>query len=264
MDFSAYLKKRGASLNTVKAYTTFIEKAELEGGPIARYERLVEEHAPKGTVEQARAAVGHWLRYQGKSDLEIKAALVPAKGRQPEESVSLSDSALDTYYAAANKRNGALRVILLLLPRTGLRVAEMCGLKRADVLDTPEGVALSFRGKGDKPRVVPMSPDAGNILLDWMDGLDDSTPYVFPGKQGRSLSVSAVQKTCQALSRAHPELKDLTPHVLRHTYATRAIALGLDIAHLKVLLGHSSISTTQRYLHPTVSTLFATVKKAGL
>jgi len=146
------------------------------------------------------------------------------------------------------------RVILELLYGCGLRVSELCAL---DVTDLDRGEnSLRVRGKGDKERVVPVGEPAMAAAGVWLDSaraemLDlRGNPALLLNRRGGRLSRVSVWKTlkrCAAAAGLRPER--LTPHTLRHTYATHLLEGGADLRVVQELLGHADISTTEIYTH---------------
>ncbi len=261
-DLDEYLRRRGLLSRTRKEYLRVAALAW--NSPVEWFSSLVAGRPPIGTVQQARSAVAHLLRFRGTSDAEIRATLPPARGRKGATREGLEADALAEFLRQADQYREPVRTILLLLPRTGLRIAEMCTLNLSDMKSRGGVSFLSFRGKGDKPRVVPLGAEGKAVLSAWLETraswkIPDTDTSLFPGRAG-TLDPSTVRKACREIKATNPDLfHDLTPHVLRHTYATRAVVSGVDLARLKSLLGHSDIKTTQRYLHPTMDDLAAAV-----
>ncbi len=132
----------------------------------------------------------------------------------------------------------------------GLRVGEMAGLSWPD-LDSTGSVRVV--GKGNKERRVPLGQQACRALADWRSELlavgADATEAVFASRTGRRLTVRQIQRVVKrSLSRA-AEREGVSPHTLRHSFATHLLDRGADILAVKELLGHESLSTTQLYTH---------------
>jgi len=132
----------------------------------------------------------------------------------------------------------------------GLRVGEIAGLSWGDVDATGSARVV---GKGDKERRVPLGQAAGEALGDWraelaaVDGAGDGA--VFTSRTGRRLTVRQIQRVItRALTRA-AEREGVSPHTLRHSFATHLLDRGADLMAVKELLGHESLSTTQLYTH---------------
>jgi integrase/recombinase XerC len=139
------------------------------------------------------------------------------------------------------------QAVLTLLYGCGLRISEALSLKRSDA---PLGESLRITGKGSKMRIVPVLPavrDAVDAYLaDTPFTLDPAGP-LFRAKRGGALSPRHVQATVQGL-RGRLGLPDsATPHALRHSFATHLLGAGADLRSIQELLGHASLSTTQRY-----------------
>lgn len=147
------------------------------------------------------------------------------------------------------------RALLLVAVQTGLRVSELTGLRRQDVV-LGAGAHLRCDGKGRKLRCTPLRRDAVKLLNAWMRDRPTAhdTP-VFPSSRGGRLSCDAVERlvakhTTAARARC-PSLacKPITPHTLRHTAAMQLLQRGVDRTVIALWLGHESIETTQIYLH---------------
>jgi integrase/recombinase XerD len=147
------------------------------------------------------------------------------------------------------------RVLLLIAIRTGLRVSELIGLHRGDVVGGP-GAHVRCEGKGRKQRCTPLERDAATVLAAWLrQDLDPQEDRVFPSVRGGPLSRDAIEElVARHAGRARercPSLqhKQVTPHVLRHTAAMELLTHGVDRSVIALWLGHESVETTQMYLH---------------
>lgn len=136
----------------------------------------------------------------------------------------------------------------------GLRVSELCGLQLSDLF-LDEGF-LRVTGKGNKQRLVPVSPKAVGELRRWIDErrLIDIRPgeedYVFVShRRGRHLSRITVFHNLQVYARLAGIEKNISPHTLRHTFATHLLEGGANLRAIQTMLGHESIATTQLYTH---------------
>lgn len=141
-----------------------------------------------------------------------------------------------------------LQVLLELLYATGLRVSELVGLKRAQI--QRDSAFLTVRGKGNKERVVPLTDRARDAVLDWIATLPPG-PWLFPaGGATGYLSRQVFARDLKGLAaRAGLSADRLSPHVLRHAFASHLLAGGADLRVVQMLLGHADISTTQIYTH---------------
>jgi site-specific recombinase XerD len=145
-----------------------------------------------------------------------------------------------------DKRNLA---ILTFLYGTGARVGELIGLNRNDI-DFKTGL-VTLRGKGGKMRVVP----AGNFVIEkieeWLEVRKDPTDAVFTSLSGKRLSVRQIRNVLNSVVRGASLETHLSPHTMRHSFATHMLDHGVDIRIVQELLGHVSLSTTQIYTHMT-------------
>ena len=170
----------------------------------------------------------------------IPKALVPEAARGVAEDAG--DVSVDP---RAQLRDTAL---FTLLYGCGLRIAEALAL---NVHDRPRaGGALRVVGKGAKQRLVPVLPVVQAAVDAWMaahpNGADPASP-LFPGLLGKRLNPAVAQRTMRHYHRLAGLPEHATPHALRHSFATHLLAGGADLRSIQELLGHASLSTTQRY-----------------
>jgi len=142
------------------------------------------------------------------------------------------------------------QTIVTLLYASGLRVSEVLGLT-LNQLVLSEGF-LRVKGKGEKERVVPIAPVASHILSDYLDQArlqlcPLSTDYVFPNSRGNPLTRQGFWKTLGKLALQAGIHQTVSPHVLRHSFATHLLQSGMNLRVLQSLLGHADLSTTQIY-----------------
>ena len=145
------------------------------------------------------------------------------------------------------------KAILEIMYATGLRVSEAAGLKTADInLDVG---FLKCKGKGSKERIVPLGKVAGRFLTKYFN---ESRPklagkrasvYVFLAQGGRNLSRQSIWKMIKAVVDKCKIKKKVSPHTLRHSFATHLLERGADLRSVQEMLGHASITTTQIYTH---------------
>lgn len=218
----------------------------------------------KNTQNYHLIAVRSFLKYLAKRDI---ATLAPEKidlakiGMRQVDFLEGSD--LDQLLEAPmNTDNVKIikyrdKAILEMLFSTGLRVSELASLQKDLNLDKDE---FTIRGKGDKTRIVFMSSQAKHWIREYLALRKDNNPCLFIGhdkaakaRQGEEIGLTA--RSIERLVKKYAKLaginKKITPHTLRHSYATDLLMNGADIRSVQSLLGHSSITTTQIYTHIT-------------
>ena len=139
------------------------------------------------------------------------------------------------------------RAVLELLYATGLRVSELAGLTLADV-DT-ETRTVRVVGKGRKERIVPYGGQAARAVEAWLARRSEADGPLFTNGQGRRLTVRSIHTIVGRAARAAGIARRVSPHTLRHTFATHLLDGGADLRAIQELLGHRRLSTTQRYTH---------------
>ncbi|MFA6295268.1 MAG: site-specific tyrosine recombinase/integron integrase [Candidatus Paceibacterota bacterium] len=151
------------------------------------------------------------------------------------------------------------KAVMELLFSTGLRVAELCSLSRDIDLSLDE---LSIRGKGEKIRVVFLSPEAKSAVKKYLDKRDDVDDALFvrlnreKARNGDlALDARSIQRIIHQCAIKAGISKKVTPHVIRHVFATDLLSNGADLRSVQMLLGHANIGTTQIYTHVTDSEL---------
>ncbi|MBN2171854.1 MAG: tyrosine recombinase XerC [Candidatus Krumholzibacteriota bacterium] len=153
------------------------------------------------------------------------------------------------------------RAVLELLYGTGLRLAELRGLVRDD-LDLRGGL-LRVLGKGNKERLVPVQGEASRWLERWLAHLGPATgdAPLFPGRDG-PLGRRTIQRIVERALGQVATLARVSPHVLRHSFATHLLDRGADLRAIQEMLGHASLASTQVYTHVTTEKLKAVHRKA--
>ncbi len=142
------------------------------------------------------------------------------------------------------------RAILSTLYAAGLRVSELVGLRVADI-DSKRMVIRVRQGKGNKDRYVMLSPNLLKLLRAyWQERRPEE--WLFP------VTVRCVQLLCAAMARKAKLAKRVSPHTLRHSFATHLLENGENIRKIQVLLGHRSVQTTARYLHVSMEAITST------
>ena len=145
------------------------------------------------------------------------------------------------------------RAILEVLYASGVRVAELSGLDLPDV-DLREG-GVRVLGKGRKERIVPLGAKAIEALRDYLGARESGQGPLFQNARGGRLTVRSLHRIVRARARAAGIAGRVTPHTLRHTFATHLLDAGADLRLIQELLGHARLTTTQRYTHVSADRL---------
>jgi len=271
--------ERGAAKNTVEAYTRdlvsvsdFLSHKKLGALKSAQTEHLrayfshqKKEGVSERTVARRLSSLRQFYRFlldEGlREDNPVDRIESPKQGRSLPKVMSEKEiESLLTFVRKEADEKGspeAMRLFLLieLLYATGLRVSELVGLPLAAVSRDPQ--LLLVKGKGDKERLVPVGSAARNALSRYLPlrvrflkaGIE--SPWLFPssGAEGRLTRQRFGQLLKEAASQAGLEPKKVSPHVLRHAFASHLLANGADLRIVQKMLGHADISTTQIYTH---------------
>ena len=252
--YKQHLRSRGLRPATIRAYIGWLTRLEQwAGGDILdmdaeRLEAWLTTHrwspASHAKAVQAIRAFYLWAHLTGRTDhdpaLGLRGARVPHGVPDP--------CPEDVYAAALDRAVGADYWRLRIAADTGLRRAELAAVMPTDVRDLPSGPVLRVVGKGGRVRHVPLPADVAS----WLAMLHGP---LFPGRAGATMSPSAVGRWYTAHLGLHP-------HSLRHRYATRAYHATHDIDAVRVLLGHSSVATTQGYVAVGMDDLMSTAAGA--
>jgi integrase/recombinase XerD len=258
--YIADLRLRNKSPRTIETYVLrvslfarhFGQSPELLGPEHVRayQEHLIGQQVSWSTFNQAVCA----LRFLYQVTLgrpELIAHLPFAKRPRtlptvlsPEEVVRLLQAALP----------GRDRTLLETAYACGLRLKELLGLQVKDI-DSARLVLHIRHGKGQKERLVPLTPRLLQLLRDYWREYRPAT-WLFPGaKATRALTNSAVQRICRRTARRAGLSKCVHPHTLRHSFATHLLEAGVDLLSVQALLGHSRFQTTAKYLHVSMRRL---------
>jgi site-specific recombinase XerD len=212
-------------------------------------------------------ALRAFLKFLRKRDI---ASISPERielAKLPERSLDLMTSAeLERLLASAegaDEKSLRDRAILELFFSTGLRVSELCSLDSDIDLTRDE---FSVRGKGDKVRVVFLSSAAKDAVRAYLKARKDMGEALFVNtakgrERGERLTPRSIERMIKTYAAKAGITKKVTPHVLRHSFATDLLSNGADIRSVQQLLGHASINTTQIYTHVTDSHLREVHKK---
>ena len=258
--------ERGASRNTILAYRRDLEQAaELVRGSLAAADAaalraLMAAYRTLAASSAARklSALRQFFAFlEDEGERTDNPALDIARPatRRPLPRI-LSHDDVDRLFAQASEEAAgeaapanAMRMLLLLelLYGSGLRASELVSLPRRAVAG--ERQFLIVRGKGDKERLVPLSDRAREALDRWLPLLADGAPWLFPSGKAHVSRVRLFQMLRELAARAGIDPAGVSPHVLRHAFATHLLEGGADLRALQMMLGHADIATTEIYTH---------------
>jgi integrase/recombinase XerC len=160
--------------------------------------------------------------------------------------------------------NAVLRdhAVLETLYSTGIRASELIGMNHDDI--DPHDRLIRIRGKGRKERVVPVGQKALDAISAYVRSKPASTEpsAVFSGPSGKRLTARTVQRILENYRKKLGLAQKASPHTLRHSFATHMLESGADLRAIQELLGHASLSTTQRYTHLNLDSLMDVYDKA--
>ncbi len=284
-DFLEYLEiEKQRSQKTIKNYDFYLRRfanyarEAKKGNPkdidlqllrkyrlwLNRQENHQGESLKGNTINYHLVALRSWLKYLAKRDVPTLAAEKVELGKSPERQVDFLDAHdLEALLEAPLSsdlpkiQRTRDRALLETLFSTGLRVSELVNLQKDQVnLRRDE---FTVRGKGSKLRIVFLSEAAKHWLGEYFEARNDMSPYVFIRHDRASkrsedespLSSRSVQRLVQKYAKQAGITKTVTPHTLRHSFATDLLMNGADIRSVQSMLGHSSITTTQIYTHIT-------------
>jgi len=165
----------------------------------------------------------------------------------------------DTPHAWISARD---RALLTLLATTGIRVGECCRLTVADIAQAHASGVLRVTGKGNKTREIPLTPGTRETLAAYDARRPPTlTLAYFITVHGNPLTPRDIQRRVKQYTRHLPTTKPITPHKLRHTFATHVLAAGANLREVQELLGHAHIATTEIYTHVQASQLITAVRR---
>ncbi len=251
-DCAAMLRRRSLSLATAK-------RSDLE----AYFSRLEEQGMAASTAARRRSALRQFYRFllsEGlREDDPMRDIAAPRLQRTlprylEEEEVTRLLATAERQAAEGSFPAQRLHCLLEMLYATGLRVSELVGLPHP--LPRPHPRLVLIRGKGGRERLVPMNARAESALQAYLRSRESHpqharSRFLFPsrGKSGHLTRQRFAQQLKALAAQAGLSPAQLSPHVLRHAFATHLLAHGADLRSLQKMLGHADISTTQIYTH---------------
>jgi integrase/recombinase XerC len=286
--FEDYLRvERNLSPHTVKAYSADLSQFHsfLGGGDVAigeidhlrirGYIGTLYKKEKKSSIGRKLASIRSFFDYLVKKGClgnnPARMVAIPKRDRGLPSLISVDEAfALMEAPKDPSFKHLRDRAILETLYSCGIRVSELAGLNMDDI-DLKKGV-LKVLGKGNKERVVPIGEKAikaiGGYLKDRGQGVKgsrgkvDSLEPLFINLRGGRLTQRSIERLVKRYSLGIASGKRVTPHTLRHTFATHLLDNGADLRGIQEMLGHASLSTTQKYTHLSMERLMDVYDKA--
>lgn len=271
--FENYLAtERNYSHNTLKAYKKdldefygYVTAASLAEDPsqitdshIRRFIGSLNNKNSKSTIERKLASLRTFFQFlQNEKIIKTNPAkLIPTPKKEKKLPVFLS---VDEMFRLIDQQVGEgvkeLRdkALLELMYSSGIRVGELVSLKFDNINN--ENSEIKLLGKGGKQRIVPVGRKAVQSLLQYVEKRELLKPrcdYVFINSRGTKLSERSVGRIVKHLALKASLSKNISPHALRHSFATHLLGSGADLRAIQDMLGHSSLSVTQKYTHTSI------------
>nr|WP_137678626.1 tyrosine recombinase [Parerythrobacter lutipelagi] len=275
-DFLAMLAaERGAAANTLAAYRRDLEGAEqlvgqldtISSERLGKVAKAWAEFAPS-TIARKSSALRQFFSFlvdEGHRNDDPSHALPRPLPRRPLPKI-LSHAEVDQLFSRAESDAGTnsparvrMLVLLELLYGSGLRATELVSLPVSAVpRDAP---FLTVTGKGGQARMVPVSNRAKQAISKWLALSGGNSGYLFPSGKGHLTRIRLYQLLKELAVRAELDPSKVSPHVLRHAFATHLLEGGADLRVLQTMLGHADIATTQIYTHVDSARLVSLVNE---
>jgi integrase/recombinase XerC len=271
-DLQQFLAYLGDSASGLLRRGEQVDVRHVDDMAIRSYLGFLYKKNQKSTIARKLSALRSFFRFLVKrgviSTNPAETLLTPKRGRpvpnylSVDEMFRLLDGVRGESVLAVRNR-----AILETLYSTGLRVAELAGMDVGDI-DFDRGFVRVI-GKGDKERLTPVGEKALTRIRAYLDkrgeskgsGIQGSEPLFLNSRRGR-LSTRSIARLLEQVVRELGLLRPVSPHGLRHTFATHMLDAGADLRVVQELLGHASLSTTQRYTHVSIDRLMEVYDKA--
>lgn len=283
--FLEYLEiEKGRSINTTQNYLFYLNRflawskytdpSQITQDGVRNYRLWLNRQTDaagtplkKNTQNYHLIALRAFLKYLSKQDIKTMAPEKIELAKMPDRQIEFMEgSDLEHFLEAPFKIDQPEiiqlrdKAILETLFSTGLRVSELAGLKKDSINFNKD--EFTVRGKGSKLRVVFLSNQSKHWLKKYLEARKDMSAFLFTNhdkagvkrnktKSDQGLTPRSIQRIVQRCAKIAGITKKITPHVLRHSFATDLLQNGADIRSVQTMLGHSSITTTQIYTHIT-------------
>jgi integrase/recombinase XerC len=282
-DFIAYLRnERHLSPHTERSYLSDLEQladflgnagpAQIDHQTLRRFlAHLMNRKVKKSSIARKLSSIRAFFKYLNREGILTSnpARLVSTPRREKRlPPVLTADDAqrlMEAPGGMAPEQDEAVlrdRAVLETLYSTGVRASELAGINRDDI--KRDDRLIRVRGKGRKERIIPIGRPALNAIDAYLErkSRGRENPAVFTGPGGKRLTVRTVQRILENYRKKLGLQQKASPHTLRHSFATHLLESGADLRAIQELLGHVSLSTTQRYTHLNLDSLMETYDKA--
>jgi integrase/recombinase XerC len=280
-DFMSYLRnERNVSPHTERNYLSDLEQFAdfLGGGELSGVDHqklrsfighLLKQKEKKSSIARKLSAIRSFYRFLNKKGVTTgnPARLVATPRREKRlPAVLTADDAQRMMDGGGKESDGETerrdQAVVETLYSTGIRAAELVGMNRDDI--NRDDRLIRIRGKGRKERIVPIGQTALGAIDDYLSRKKEGAenPAVFTGRAGNRLTVRTVQRILEIRRKKLGLAQKASPHTLRHSFATHLLEAGADLRAIQELLGHASLSTTQRYTHVNLDSLMEVYDKA--
>lgn len=268
---------RGWSVHTFEAYRRDLLRIQIllatlqsdlylaTTGQLLEVFNTLQQQLSPASLERCRSALNSWftlLQDEGRrADHPLRQ--LPARRHTRQLPLTMDEDSVKQLLEApdCHTETGLRdRCMLELMYATGMRVSELTSLKRSQ-LDMPARM-LRVLGKGNKERLIPFGEVAGNWLQSWLQQRSTASAWLFPGRNGRMMSRQNIWLRIKKYADECGIQPAPSPHTLRHAFATHLLNHGAELRALQLLLGHSSIGTTEIYTHVSRLRLHQVVNQA--
>jgi len=242
----------------LESYNNTQDPNNIKDSDIRRFIGLLNSKNSKSTIERKLASLRSFFEFLQRDNI-IKAnpaKLIPSPKKEKKLPVFLSVDEMFILIYQEYKGVMGLRdkAILELMYSSGIRVGELVNLK-LDNLNI-ENSELRLLGKGSKERIVPVGKKAITSLLAYLEkreALKPKTDKIFVNNRGTPISERSIGRIVKKLAQTASLSKNISPHALRHSFATHLLGSGADLRAIQDMLGHSSLSVTQKYTHTSIA-----------
>ena len=262
--FEDFLKTSGISLSA----SGEIEMEKVDRWVIRRYLSFLHRKNKRSSIARKISALRSFFKFlvreQRLTANPAKSVATPKREKTLPSTLTVDEAFRLVESPLGSEKGQKLRdqAILELLYSSGIRVSELVGLN-LDRLDMELGI-VKVMGKRRKERIVPVGSKAIEALKDYLEerGSVNGDAPLFINSRGGRLTARSVERLVKEYTKRSGIFRKISPHSLRHTFATHLLDSGADIREIQEMLGHASLSTTQRYTHLTMGKLMEVYDKA--